>query len=973
VRKNITPLPRLSVLVCTAVFLLFTIAAQTQSQPLMTRHVRELVANGQAPLVGPLRATQSLRFDIVLPLRDRAGLQNFVQEVNDPTSPVYHQFLMPQEVTARFGPSQENWNALVAFAKASGFEIIGGTLDSRDLWLTGTVANIERAFHVNMNIYRDPTEGRTFFAVDREPTVDLPFQLWHITGLDNDSQPHPLYVKKSDYAKAHGIDPGKFIAHATTGSGPSDSFLGSDMRAAYYEGTALTGSGQNIALFEFAGTDLVDLTTYYKNVGQTEPYTPTLISTGGYGTSCVDSGGSACDDTEQTLDMTQAMGMAPGSTMLYMYVCGDVLANGSGNISDTACISAMVATTDAPLSKQISCSWGWTPADPGTLDPYFEQMASQGQNFFAASGDSSAWSASNEAWPADDANIVSVGGTDLTTTKAAGPWASETAWADSGGGISPDSIPIPSWQQLSGVITSANKGSTTLRNGPDVSANANFSFYVCADQTTCTANEYGGTSFATPMWAGYLALANQQAAANGDTIGFIDPILYPAALTSSYSTYFHDVSSGSCGKYSAIAGYDLCTGWGSPNTTGIINLLAGSTTQSFTLSASPNSLTITQGNNGTSTITVTDLGGFSGSVTLAASGLPSGVTAGFNPNPTTTTSTLTLTASSTATIGSATVTITGTSGSLMATTTIALTVNAGSAPNFTIGASPAQLTITQGNNGTSTITIGSQNSFNSATTLTVSGLPSGVTSMFSTNPVTPPANSTATSTLTLTASATATTGNATITVTGTSGTLTHNTTIALTVTAAGGGAQIATYNTTYTAPACLTAGSSCASGSSVATSLLNSARNLTGPTESNAPNTLKASSCADGTVSGTYHGPFESDDLIVVSSAGGNLTHGTSVTIKTSWWAYSTTTDYFDLFYTASVTNPSWVLISSNNLASSTTSENTTTATFTPPTAGTYAVRAQLRYHTGRKVTSPSACQANSGYDDHDDLVFVVQ
>jgi kumamolisin len=220
--------------------------------------------------------------------------------------------------------------------------------------------------------------------------------------------------------------------------------------------------------------------------------------------------------------MTQFMGMAPGSNMLYMYVCGDVLANGSGNISDTACISAMVSTTAAPLSKQISCSWGWTPADPSTLDPYFEQMASQGQNFFAASGDSSAWSSSNEAWPADDANIVSVGGTDLTTASAAGPWKSETAWADSGGGISPDSIPIPTWQQLSGVITSSNHGSTTLRNGPDVAANANFTFYVCADQTTCTANEYGGTSFATPMWAGYLALANEQAATNGNSIGFID-------------------------------------------------------------------------------------------------------------------------------------------------------------------------------------------------------------------------------------------------------------------------------------------------------------------------------------------------------------------------------------------------------------------------------------------------------------------
>jgi kumamolisin len=761
-----------------AIVFLANALSQAEPAPLLTRHVRDVVVNGQAPMVGQLPAKQTMHFDVVLAPRDRAGLQTFVQEVNDSTSPSYHQFLAPQEFTAKFGPSQKDWDALVAFAKASGFQIVGGSRDAMDLRLTGTVAAIERAFHVTMGVYQHPAENRTFYAPDREPTVNLPFSLWHISGLDNYSIPHPMFVKKSDYAKAHGISPDKVVSHATTGSGPSASFLGSDMRAAYYGGTALTGSGQNIGLFEYLGYDIADLNTYYSNVGQTRTATVTGISTDGSSLSCLDSrSGGDCDDTEQILDMTQALGMAPGITGLYVYV---------GN-TDTAIISAMTVTTDAPLSKQLSCSWGWTPADPSTLDPYFEKMASQGQNFFAAAGDSSAWSASNEAWPADDANIVSVGGTDLTTSSAAGPWASETSWADSGGGISPDSIPIPSWQQLSGVITSSNKGSTTLRNGPDVAANANFTFYVCADQTTCTANDYGGTSFATPMWAGYLALANQQAASNGDTIGFINPIIYPAALGSSYSTLFHDITSGSCGTYSGITGYDLCTGWGSPKTTGLINLLAGgSSTPSFTLSDSPSSLTITQGGNGTSTITVTDVGGFTGSVTLAASGLPSGVTAAFGTNPTTGTSVLTLTASSTATTGSATVTITGTSGSLTATTKLALTVNSTATPSFSVAASPTSVTVTQGASGTSTITITSTGGFSSATTLSASGLPTGVTAAFSSNPVTPPANGSATSTLTLTASSTATVGAATVTITGTSGSTTHSTTIALTVNASSG-------------------------------------------------------------------------------------------------------------------------------------------------------------------------------------------
>ena len=238
---------------------------------------------------------------------------------------------------------------------------------------------------------------------------------------------------------------------------------------------------------------------------------------------------------------------------------------------DTAILSAM--TTHHPLPTVISCSWGWTPVDPSTLNPYFERMAAQGQTFFAASGDGSTWS-TKDAWPADNAYVVSVGGTDLTTTKAGGSWRSETAWADSGGGISPDKIPIPSWQKLSGVITSANKGSKTHRNGPDVSSNANFTFYTCGNQTECLANEFGGTSFAAPMWAGYIALLNQRRTANGQSrIGFLNPTIYKRNLTSSYGSDFHDVTYGRSGNYSAVKGYDLTTGWGSPRI-GLIEGLA---------------------------------------------------------------------------------------------------------------------------------------------------------------------------------------------------------------------------------------------------------------------------------------------------------------------------------------------------------------------------------------------------------------
>jgi subtilase family serine protease len=743
-------------------------AASCVAQSVMTHHVRDVVSSGKAQANGRLPGNQVLQLDLVLPLRDPAGLKAFLADVYNPKSPNHSQFLTPTEFTARFGPTASDYETVLRFATTYGLQVVGGTRDGMLVQVKGTVSNIEAAFHVNMRTYQHPTEDRTFYSPDREPTLDLPFNLWHISGLDNYSIPRPMYVKKSDYAAAHGIEADKVVSHATTGSGPSASFLGSDMRAAYYGGTALTGAGQNLGLFEYLGTDLADLTTYFKNVGQTNNVPITLLSTDGTSTSCVYSrAGGDCDDTEQTLDMTQAIGMAPGLASLVMYI-------GS---TDTSIISAM--TTHSPLPTTIGCSWGWTPADPSTLDPYFEKMAAQGQNFFAASGDSSTWSSKNEAWPADDANVVSVGGTDLTTSSAAGPWKSETAWVDSGGGISPDKIAIPSWQAA--AINSSNKGSTTLRNGPDVSANANFTFYVCADQTTCTANDYGGTSFATPMWAGLIALVNQQLVADSKpTIGFLNPTIYAEnANASTYAADFHDITSGTSGSYSAVVGYDLVTGWGTPNA-GLINELTGSTTTQpgFSLSASPGSVSVAQGSTGTTTITSTVTGGFDSAISLSASGMPTGVTVGFSPNSITGsgTSTLTFTVASTTAAGTYTITVSGTSGSTVETTTVSLTVT-GTTANFTISASPTSISVSPSGTGKVTVTTAVSGGFSSAISLSGSVTGSRVTLSFSPTSIT----GAGTSTMTITVNRRAAAGSRTITITGTGGGVTHTATVALTI------------------------------------------------------------------------------------------------------------------------------------------------------------------------------------------------
>ena len=120
---------------------------------------------------------------------------------------MYRQFLTPAEFTARFGPTQQDYDAVVQYVQSHGLTVVGGSRDGMDVQVKGPVSAIESAFHVTMRCYQHPTENRTFYAPDREPTVGLPFPLWHISGLDNYSIPHPLFVKKSDYAEAHGIDP----------------------------------------------------------------------------------------------------------------------------------------------------------------------------------------------------------------------------------------------------------------------------------------------------------------------------------------------------------------------------------------------------------------------------------------------------------------------------------------------------------------------------------------------------------------------------------------------------------------------------------------------------------------------------------------------------------------------------------------------------------------------------------------------
>jgi subtilase family serine protease len=521
--------------------LVVTVGAHV-AQPAMTSHVPDAVVNGAARRVGAPSPAQPLELSISLPLRDESGLHALLDNIYDPASPQFRRYLSVADFAARFSPTPAAYQSLVAFAIANNLRPHGLAANRRVLDVRGAVTDVERAFHVKIDVYRHPTEARTFFAPDREPTLDLGTPVLHISGLDDYVLPVAHIVRASSAA----------AAAPPTGSGPDGNFIGSDIRAAYYGGSALIGTGQSVGLFEFPGYRLADVRKYFSKVGQPENVPIVGVSLNGASLDCNDK----CDDGEQALDIEEAISMAPGLKQLIVYV-------GRNDVS----IMNQMASDDT--SKQLSCSWGFAP-DAAAVDPIFEEFAAQGQSFLVATGDDGYHLSEGGVWPSDDQFVTAVGGTDLTTTGPGGAWLSETGWFYSGGGPSPDHIAIPAYQAP--FIDAENDGSTKLRNVPDIAGDAQTDNYSCYDGGCYAYN--GGTSYAAPLWAGYIALANQFAAAsNKPPVGFLNPVIYTIGGSKGYPAAFHDQLHGYNGRYHARPGYDLVTGFGSPNGDDLIKAL----------------------------------------------------------------------------------------------------------------------------------------------------------------------------------------------------------------------------------------------------------------------------------------------------------------------------------------------------------------------------------------------------------------
>ncbi|HEX5158536.1 MAG TPA: hypothetical protein VFW17_15090, partial [Ktedonobacterales bacterium] len=436
------------------------------------------------------------------------------------------------------------------------------------------------------------------------------------------------------------------------------------------------------------------------------------------------------------------------------------------------------------------------------LDNIFQQGAAQGQSFFAASGDAGAYDCGDTSlWvdsPADDPNVVGVGGTTLQTGSG-GSYSSESIWSDpsntsrgpegagGGGGLS-GYFAKPSYQIGPGTTNSYSNG---MRQVPDVSANADpntgYSVYCTASASGCPASGWvivGGTSAAAPLWSSIAADLNQYLAANGKPVlGNVNSTLYFLFNTAQPYAAYHDITSGNNLYYPATSGYDQASGIGTPDVWNMArDLVAADRTSDFSISASPASITIYQSSGGASSINTAVVAGSAGTVNLTTRVAPASGTYNGGTLPTVSlnqssisaggSSTLTVSADYPVNPGVYIVTINGNEGIFFHSTTVTVTVLV----NFVLSASPTSLTIPQGTSAVSKLSNARGSGNDIAVTASVS--PSGPTLSLS-SPFVPPYTSG--TILTVSIDPSVAPGNYTVTVTGTLNTTVHSLTIGVTV------------------------------------------------------------------------------------------------------------------------------------------------------------------------------------------------
>jgi hypothetical protein len=535
-----------------------------------------------------------LTLAVGLAMRDRAGLDAYIQQLHDRNSPNFHKWLTPQQIADRFGPTQGDYDAVVSWLKSQGITVTQTFNHRLVIMATATTGTASQVFGVNFG--RFTYDNQTFVAATNEPSVppQLTGVISAITGLDT------YYGLKGNHAQSNTP-----VGQAGSNS-LSPPYTPANIQTAYKLPVLDGFAGRNaFDLGVASGPVLMGVltaceasTTDLNGFASTYSLTPYTLNTN-YFRVAVNSKGDGSDpptDQEATLDAEWSHAMAPGAT-LYFYFDNNVNACG---VNAGWRFSGFVAAVSRALSDNLvqtwSMSWGcsedtcWSSSARNSMDSVLASMVTAGMTGFIASGDSGAYANGDKStldvqYPQSDPNVVSVGGTTLTINND-GSYGSESglwnpSWGSTGwGGGGGNSVEYlkPSWQVGIPGVTGSGRG------GPDVALEMDFHYPIYYGGGVSTG--WGGTSFGAPEWNGVMATIidaalygtqgySQSATAPYYRFGNINYDIY-STVPSLWDPSRRDVTSGangytsSCGGsgqpqcgYSASSGWDYATGWGS--------------------------------------------------------------------------------------------------------------------------------------------------------------------------------------------------------------------------------------------------------------------------------------------------------------------------------------------------------------------------------------------------------------------------
>ena len=630
----------------------------------------------------------------------RQALARFLRDVHDPSSPVYHQWLTPEQFGKRFGVSDSDLSAVIGWLQGHGFAVDEVARGRGWINFSGTAAQVEQAFRTNMHDY--VVEGKLHHANSNDPSI--PRGMADIVeGV----------VSLHDFAKKpmnSGIRPvpqetdPEYTSGTSHYISPGDFAIIYNVNALYSAG--FDGTGQTIAIVGRTHPSATNWSTFRTTMNL--PSNPPQVVVNGADPGDLGAG----EDGEADLDVEWSGAVAKKATVKFVV-------SKSTSTTDGVDLSAQYIVNNN-LAPVMSTSFGQCESSMGSAENTFynnlwSQAAAQGITSFVSSGDSGASGCDGGSSTSGTGRAISglastpfnvaVGGTQFnegsgtywSTTNSTGDvsalsYIPEVAWNESGtvsggsglwatsGGVS-TIYNKPSWQVAPGVPADGK------RDIPDVSLTAaGHDGYLVETQGSLSG--IGGTSASSPSFAGLMALIVQK---TGQRQGNANTVFYSMGNTqyTGGTVVYHDTTSGNNSVpgvtgFSCGTGYDLATGLGSVDANALANNWGGAPpVPDFAISASPGSVSIAQGSSGSSTVSTTVSGGFNSSVALSASGQPSGVTVSFSPSsiaaPGSGSSTMTITVAAGASVGSSTITVTGSGGSKTHTASVSLSVTAAGA------------------------------------------------------------------------------------------------------------------------------------------------------------------------------------------------------------------------------------------------------------------------------------------------------